>query len=141
MSKERETFDVLDGEAYARAGRNAVRLTHLMYFLHALGLVIGAWSQAVTLVGAFVFGWGSIIAIVLNYIKRSDVRGTFLASHFQWQADTFWRCLVVMLIALVLYLLVVGFLINWLLLFAVGIWAVYRIIKGWLALSEGKPVA
>ncbi|WP_217423429.1 DUF4870 family protein [Uliginosibacterium aquaticum] len=138
---DNNTLDVIEGETFTPADPKLIQLTHMLYALHAVGLVIGAWSQAATMVGAFVFGWTSIIAIIINYVKRDEVKGTFLESHFSWQADTFWRCLIVMLIGLVLYLLLIGILINWLIFGLVGLWAVYRIIKGWLALQAARPVA
>ncbi|GAB2897922.1 membrane protein [Uliginosibacterium flavum] len=140
MTDDYKTIDMIDGEAFEPARPGHIRLTHILYLLHAIGLVIGAWSQAATMIGAFVFGWTSIIAIILNYVKRDELKGTFLESHFAWQASTFWVCLIVMLIGVVLYVLLVGFLVNWLLFGLVGLWAIYRIIKGWLALKEGKPV-
>jgi uncharacterized membrane protein len=117
-----------------------IRLTHLMYLLHAIGLGIGAFSQAATVVGAFVFGWTSIIAIIINYVKRDEVRGTFLESHFRWQASTFWWCLLWLVIGAVLYVLLVGFLLNWLVFGLVGIWAIYRIARGWLALDGRREL-
>ena len=42
------------------------------------------------MVGSFIFGWPSIIAVIINYVKRGDARGTWLESHFQWQIRTFW---------------------------------------------------
>ncbi len=117
-----------------------IRLTHLMYLLHAIGLGIGAFSQAATVVGAFVFGWTSIIAIIINYVKRDEVRGTFLESHFRWQASTFWWCLLWLVIGAVLYVLLVGFLLNWLVFGLVGIWAIYRIGRGWLALDGRREM-
>lgn len=134
------TLDVIAGNTFAVARPGQVQLTHVLYGLHAIGLVVGAWSQAATMIGAFVFGWTSIIAIIINYVKRDEVKGTFLESHFAWQADTFWRCAIAMLIGVILYFVLVGFFINWLLFGLVGLWAVYRIIKGWLALQAGKPV-
>ncbi len=139
MSDE-NTLDVVEGKAMVPANPAHVQLTHILYLLHSIGLVIGAWSQAATMVGAFVFGWTSIVAIIINYVKRDELKGTFLESHFIWQADTFWRCAVVILIGMALYFVLVGFFINWLIFGLVGLWAVYRIIKGWLALNEGKPV-
>jgi uncharacterized membrane protein len=135
MSDDR-TLDVVVGKVVPSPAN--VQLTHILYLLHAVGLVVGAWSSAVTMIGAFVFGWTSIIAIIINYVKRDEMKGTFLESHLVWQADTFWRCVVVMLIGFVLYLILVGFLINWLIFGLVGLWAVYRIIKGWLSLNEGN---
>jgi uncharacterized membrane protein len=139
MSDE-QTLDVIEGRNFALAKPGDVQLVHLLYLLHSIGLVIGAASQAVTMIGAFVFGWASIIAIIINYVKRDELKGSFLESHLVWQADTFWRCLIVMLIGVMLYFLLVGFFINWLVFGLVGLWAVYRIIKGWLALKEGRPV-
>lgn len=138
---EPHIIDVIEDKNFIAATTAQIQLTHILYLLHAIGLVIGIWSQAVTMVGAFVFGWSSIIAIVINYVKRDELKGTFLESHFSWQADTFWRCLIVFLIGLVLYLLVVGLLINWLIFGLTGLWAVYRIVKGWLALNDGEPIA
>jgi uncharacterized membrane protein len=113
-----------------------IRLTHLMYLLHAIGLGIGAFSSAATIVGAFVFGWTSIIAIIINYVKRSDIQGTFLESHFRWQAGTFWWCLLWIVIGALLYVFLVGIGI----LAIAGLWAIYRIIRGWLALNSREPM-
>src|SRR5437868_112606 len=106
--------DVIDGQVVVAANPAHVQLTHILYALHSVGLVIGAWSQAATMIGAFVFGWTSIIAIIINYVKRDEMKGTFLESHFIWQADTFWRCLIFMIIGLILYFVLIGFVINWL---------------------------
>ncbi len=69
-----------------------VNTTHVVYALHALGLVIGAFGAA-TVLGSFLFGWPSIIAVIINYVKRGDARGTWLESHFSWQIRTFWFAL------------------------------------------------
>ncbi len=85
---------------------------HVTYALHALGLAIGAFGAS-TVVGAFIFGWPSIIAVIINYVKRGDARGTWLESHFSWQIRTFWYAAiwaaVVFLVGLPLTLLLVGF--------------------------------
>lgn len=130
------------GEVVDVPGDGLIKLTHLMYLLHAIGLGIGAFSQAATVVGAFVFGWTSIIAIIINYVKRDEVQGTFLESHFRWQAGTFWWCVLWLAVGFVLYLLIVGFLLNWAVFALVGLWAVYRIARGWLALKDrrGLPI-
>ena len=69
--------------------RNLVTVTQIVYFLHGLSIVLGVFSGA-SIATAFVFGWPSIIAVIINYVKRGDVQGTYLASHFTWQIRTFW---------------------------------------------------
>src|ERR671922_2148970 len=66
-----------------------VTLAHVIYGLHAFSAVMGLLTPAM-IVTAFITGWPSIIAVILNYVKRSDVRGTWLESHFSWQIRTFW---------------------------------------------------
>jgi uncharacterized membrane protein len=115
--------------------------TQIIYALHALSLLIGILS-AVTIVGAFLIGWPSIIAVIMNYIKRGDARGTWLESHFRWQIRTFWFGAVwVGLCALFTILtLGIGLLIVWLPLAFVSVWFVYRVVRGWLALREHRPM-
>lgn len=125
------------------AERSLVRLTHVLYALHALGLVLGAFGAS-TVIGAFLFGWPSIIAVIVNFVKRDDVRGTWLESHFRWQLRTFWFALawvvLVGLVSLPLMLVLVGF-ATWAVgLFALGLWAIYRIARGWLALNDHRPL-
>ena len=69
-----------------------ITTTHVTYALHALGLAIGAFGAS-TVIGSFVFGWPSIIAVIINYVKRGEARGTWLESHFTWQIRTFWFAL------------------------------------------------
>jgi uncharacterized membrane protein len=93
-------------------------------------------------VGAFLTGWPSIIAVILNYVKRSEVRGTWLESHFRWQIRTFWFGLLwVSLCGLfIVATLGIGLLIAWLPLTFVGLWFVYRIVRGWLRLIDHRPM-
>ena len=65
-----------------------VRTLHIIYALHALGLVLGAFGAA-SVIGSFLFGWPSIIAVIVSYIYRGDARGTWLESHFSWAIRTF----------------------------------------------------
>jgi len=120
-----------------------VTLSHVTYALHALGLAIGAFGAS-TVVGAFVFGWPSIVAVIVNYVKRGEARGTWLESHFRWQIRTFWFALAwVLLVGLVgglLTIFLVGFVILWIGLFLLGLWAIYRIARGWLALKDRRPL-
>jgi uncharacterized membrane protein len=85
---------------------------------------------------SFLYGITMIIGVIIAYVKRDDVRGTWLESHFRWQIATFWWGLLFGVIGLVLALAMVGFVV----LFAVWVWAIYRVVKGWLRLNDGRPV-
>lgn len=85
---------------------------------------------------SFLYGITAIAGVVIAYIKRDDVRGTWLESHFAWQIRTFWWGLLWTVVGVVLALVAVGFLI----LLAVWIWAIYRVVKGWLRLNDGREV-
>jgi uncharacterized membrane protein len=108
--------------------RANIRLTHIAYLFHAIG--------AITL------GWAWIIGALLNYIKRDDVRGTFLDSHFTWQIRTFWWGLVWYIVGWLAFFgtFGIGFFIYIPVWFIGFIWVAYRIIKGWLALNDEKPI-
>ena len=117
-----------------------VQLTHVIYGLHALAVVIGVTSSA-TVAGGFVFGLPSLIAVFLNYLKRGDVEGTWLESHFTWQIRTFWFTALWLCIAFVLMLTLIGIpLAAWILIPILGIWVGYRVVRGWLALAGVRPV-
>jgi len=116
-----------------------VNVTNLVYALHALSLVIGI-TTAATIVGAFVFGVPSLIAVVINYFKREEARGTFLESHFRWQIRTFWFSLFWCIVAVMLFITILGIPFALMVLIAAGIWAIYRIARGWLALRDRKAM-
>jgi uncharacterized membrane protein len=98
------------------------QVTMVVYALQALGFLTG--------------GVTAIIAIVVNYVKREDVAGTLYQSHFDWQIRTFWWGLLWGVVGMLLMIVVVGFAV----LFVAWIWTIYRVVKGWLKLTEGKPV-
>jgi uncharacterized membrane protein len=116
-----------------------INVTHLVYALHALSLLIGV-TTAATIIGAFVFGVPSIIAVVINYIKRSEAKGTFLESHFRWQIRTFWFALLWCVIGGMLFITLIGIPLAIGVFFGAGVWAIYRIARGWLALRDRKAM-
>jgi uncharacterized membrane protein len=121
-----------------------VTTLHVTYALHAVGLAIGAFGAS-TVIGSFIFGWPSIIAVIINYVRRGDARGTWLESHFDWQIRTFWIAvglsILIAAVSAILVLVVIG-LITWPIgFFALGVWAIYRIAKGWMALRDRRVIA
>ncbi len=127
--------------AVAQPSESLVTLTHVIYGLHAFSLITGIIGAA-TVVGAFLTGWPSIIAVILNYVKRSEARGTWLESHFRWQIRTFWYGLLWVILCgiFVVLTLGIGLLIAWLPLGVVGLWFIYRIARGWLQLKDRRPM-
>ena len=120
-----------------------VNYTHLIYGLHAVSAVIGMLTAA-SVVGAFIFGLPSIVAVIMNYVKRGDVRGTWLESHFRWQIRTFWFAALWVVLAFVasapLMLIWVGIFTFGIAVAIVGLWVVYRVVRGWIALKDGRPL-
>jgi uncharacterized membrane protein len=137
---------------------------HGMYALHAVAGLIGITSGA-TIIGAFVFGLPSIIAIIMNYARRAEARGSWLDSHFEWQRRTFWTAVIIgfSIFALAFLLSILGVVSlastpvtggagaagagaafggAWLALafgaLLAGVWILYRVIRGWMALGNGQ---
>lgn len=118
---------------------NLVLLTNIIYALHALSVIMGLIGSAFVIT-TFLTGWPSIIAIIINYTKRNDVRGTYLDSHFNWQIRTFWFAFLWLIFAVILFITVLGIVLSYIITIGAGIWIAYRIIRGWLALNEGRPM-
>ncbi len=118
-----------------------VTWTQIIYGLHALSLLTGILGAA-TVVGAFLIGWPSIIAVVMNYLKQSEARGTWLESHFRWQLRTFWYGVLWAAICMLflVFTLGIGIIVVWLPLGLLTIWFIYRIVRGWMALSNRRPM-
>jgi uncharacterized membrane protein len=97
------------------------QLTMIVYVLQIASIVVG-----ITL----------IAAVIINYLKRGEVEGTWLESHFRWQIRTFWYGLLWFGVGLALLVVIVGFFV----LMAAAMWLLYRAIKGWLELEERRPM-
>ncbi len=110
-----------DTTAPAPADAAQRRLTAIVYGLQLAGYFTGI---------------SPIVGVAINYVKRDAVAGTWLESHFRWQIRTFWITLAWSVVGVVLLLALIG-------LFVLGVaamWFLYRAIKGWMMLSEGKPM-
>lgn len=100
---------------------SAKTLTAIIYALYALSFFVGITA---------------IVAIIMNYVKKDDVTGTFLESHFRWQIRTFWFGLLWGILGMITLFIIVG----WFVLVADAIWIIYRIVKGWLYLNDNKSL-
>ncbi|MCI2809454.1 DUF4870 family protein [Eoetvoesiella caeni] len=98
-------------------------VTHVMYGLFALGLISAGF-----------LGLATVAAVVLAYLKRADAAGTVYAAHMDWVLRTFWWGL----LWLVLSLIATLFYLGWPALLVLGVWLVYRVIRGWLGLFAGE---
>jgi uncharacterized membrane protein len=116
-----------------------IKLAHVMYGLHVFSAVTGLVSAAF-IVTAFLTGWPSIIAVVLNYMNQGEVRGTWLETHFRWQLRTFWFALLWAAVALLLAFTLIVIPVAIALMLGVGIWVLYRLVRGWSALAAERPV-
>lgn len=102
--------------------QSLARLAAIVYGLQALSLVTT--------------GLALFAGIIINYVRREDVRGTWLESHFRWQIRSFWFTLLWVALGLV----TIPFIIGWLILTAASIWLIYRIVKGGVYLYEKRPL-
>ncbi len=118
---------------------SAVNVSHLVYALHAFAIAVGIASSA-TVVGSFVGSLPSIVAVILNYLKRGEARGTWLASHYRWQIRTFWYALLWIAIGGLLVLTVVGIPVALGVFLAITLWIIYRIAHGWTRLSRQQAM-
>lgn len=101
--------------------KSARTLTTIIYALYA---------------ATFLVGISGLVAIIMNYVKKDDMVGTIYESHFRWQIRTFWFGLLWAVIGGLTFIILVG----WVILMANAVWFIYRIVKGWLRLNDGKPM-
>ena len=116
-----------------------ITLAHVIYALHAFSALTGL-ASSVLVVTTFVTGWPSIIAVILNYVKRSAVRDTWLDSHFGWQIRTFWFALLWLVVGAMAFFTFVGIPVAIVIWVLTGLWVLYRIVRGWMTLSAEKPM-
>jgi uncharacterized membrane protein len=126
-----------------RVDESLITYTHVIYALHALAVLIGL-STFHTIVGSFIWGLPSIIAVIMNYARRSATIGTFLESHFRWQIRTFWFAVLwsvlIWAVAVPLMLILIGIPLFIFAHVALGVWIAYRVVRGWLALKDKRPM-
>jgi uncharacterized membrane protein len=116
-----------------------ITYTHVIYGLHTLAVLIGLTTWH-TIVFSFVGSVPSIVAVIMNYVRYSATRGTFLESHFRWQIRTFWYALLWACVSLLLIFTIVGIIIAVPALLVLAVWIIYRVARGWLALRDRRPM-
>jgi uncharacterized membrane protein len=129
----------LDQQAGTEPLPSVVTAAHIVYALHTLAIVVGVAGTA-TVVGSFIGSVPSIVAVIINYLKRGDARGTWVESHYRWQIRTFWYALLWFLVGWALILTIVGVVAGVPVLIALTVWLIYRIARGWLRLNDRKPM-
>ena len=126
-----------------RVDESLVTYTNVIYALHSLSVLIGLTTFH-TVVLSFICGLPSIIAVIMNYARRSATHGTYLESHFRWQIRTFWYAVlwsvVIWAVSVPLMLILIGipiFIVGYV---ALAIWIIYRVARGWMALRDKRPM-
>ena len=129
-----------------KQSRSLVTYNHITYLLYVLSY--------------FTAGLLWIVPIFMNYAKRRDADGTWLATHFDWQIKTFWYSIVWFIVGIGIITFALGsfgvsmmadsgnIAVGSVLLASIGfiimgvafIWHLYRIVRGWIALADGRPV-
>jgi uncharacterized membrane protein len=118
---------------------SVLTVANVVYALHAFAIAVGLLGTA-TVVGSFLGSVPSIAAVILNYVKRGDARGTWLESHYRWQIRTFWYSIFWVLLAGFLFVTVIGIPFAFAILGVVTLWLAYRITRGWLRLRDRRPM-
>ena len=114
---------------------SVLTVAHLVYALHTVAIVVGIVGAA-TVVGSL----PSIAAVICNYMKRGDARGTWVYTHYQWQIRTFWWAVLWALIGWALVLTIIGVVVCMPILIALTLWLIYRIGRGWLRLRDRRSM-
>jgi uncharacterized membrane protein len=130
---------MIDQQGNSEPMPSVLSVAHLVYALHTLAIVIGIVGAA-TVIFSFIGSLPSIVAVILNYVKRGDARGTWIDSHYRWQIRTFWFAVLWALIGWVLVITIIGMVVGVPVLIALTLWLIYRIGRGWLRLRDRRPM-
>ncbi len=128
-----------DERVHSRSNESALFVANVVYGLHTFAIVVGLAGSA-SVIGSFVGSVPSIVAVILNYWKRGDARGSWIESHFRWQIRTFWFAVLWLVVAGALFLTVIGIPIAIFGLLVLTLWLIYRIARGWLRLRDRRPM-
>ena len=125
--------DIIENSAPGSQRDDSLKtIGHISYALHAIvaiGAVLPAFQPSIVLL---------VVAFILDLVKRDDARGTWQESHFTWRIRSVLWAGILYVVTIPLWLL---FLIpGWIAWVIISIWFLYRVVRGWLALNDGKPM-
>ncbi|MES3025407.1 MAG: hypothetical protein V4857_27845 [Pseudomonadota bacterium] len=106
---------------------DAKQFARLLYVAHGLIII-------------FSLGMLSIVPLIINYVKRPDTVGTFVYSHHSWMIRTFWIYLIGWVIAVLLFITIIGIPFAWLLGAILWVWYCYRVIRGFIDLNNNRSM-
>jgi uncharacterized membrane protein len=116
----------------ARREDSLKTIGHISYALHAIvavGAVLPAFQPSIALL---------VVAFILDLVKRDDARGTWQESHFSWRIRSVLWAGVLYVVTIPLWFLFV--IPGWIAWIAISVWFLYRVVRGWLALNDRKPM-
>jgi uncharacterized membrane protein len=118
---------------------STLNVANLVYGLHSFAIVVAIAGSA-TIIGNFIGSVPSIAAVLLNYAKRADARGTWLESHYRWQIRTFWWAFLWFGLGWLFAVTLVGIPIALFVWGGLTVWLVYRIARGWMRLRDRREM-
>ena len=125
--------DIIENAPGGSQRDNSLRtIGHISYALHAIvavGAVLPGTQPSILLL---------LVAFILDLVKKDDARGTWQESHFKWRIRSVLWASVLYVVTIPLWLLFVF--PGWIAWGVISIWFLYRVIRGWLALADRRPM-
>tara|TARA_B100001105_G_scaffold194638_1_gene158593 strand:+ start:653 stop:1036 length:384 start_codon:yes stop_codon:yes gene_type:complete len=121
--------DVTPGSQREQSLRTIGHISYALHAIVAVGAVLPAFQPTVLLL---------VAAFILDLVKRSDADGTWQESHFSWRIRSVLWAAGLYLVTAPLWLLF--FVPGWIAWGVISIWFLYRVVRGWLALNDGRPM-
>jgi uncharacterized membrane protein len=129
-------LQVVDAGTVVRPPVNAATLVYVLFAVAVVGTLLSSGLAAF----APLFGVAGILGVIVAYVKRGDAQGTWVASHFAWLIRTFWWSLLWDVIAVLLFITLIGIPVAFVILVATSIWGIYRVARGLLSFKDSAPI-
>ena len=115
---------------------NAATLVYVLFGIAVLGTLASSGLIAFAPFG----GIAGIVGVIIAYVKRGEAQGTWVASHFTWLIRTFWWSLLWDIVAVLLFVILIGIPLAIAILVATSIWGIYRLVRGFLLFKDSAPI-